>query len=159
MSILLAEIGLMCLPNQWLLRAATFWHTLAALPPGSLYKEMALDACACVSSMSRAIRGRGYDLCIRQDDMDHIDSRSCLPTSRSTGMLSGITWTFALGPVLLRTHACAHTRTGLLGLQVAMLGHFWTCPFPCAACSAYCASEWAATSCPGTLDAGFMCQD
>ena len=32
-------------------------------------------------------------------------------------MLSGISWIFALGPVLLRTHTCAHTRTGLLGLQ------------------------------------------
>ena len=50
-------------------------------------------------------------------------------------MLSGITWTFALGPVLLRTHAYLHKRTALLGLQVAMLGHFCTCPFPCAACS------------------------
>ena len=48
---------------------------------------------------------------------------------------------------------------GLLGLQVAMLGHFWTCPFPRSACSAYCASEWAAPRCPGTLDAGFMCHN
>ena len=31
-SILLAECGLMCLPDQWLLRAATFWNALAALP-------------------------------------------------------------------------------------------------------------------------------
>ena len=44
MSILLAESGLMCLPDQWLLRAATFWNVLAALPPGFLYKWMALDA-------------------------------------------------------------------------------------------------------------------
>ena len=85
--------------------------------------------------------------------------RSCLSTTRSAELLSGMTWAFALGTVLLRTHACAHTRTGLLGLQVAMLGHFRTCPFPCAACSAYYASEWAATSCLGTLDAGFVCQD
>ena len=28
------------------------------------------------------------------------------------------------------THVCAHSRTGMLGLQVPMLGHFWTCPFP-----------------------------
>ena len=71
----LAELGLMCLPDQWLLRAATFWNALAALPPGSLCKQMALNAHwhACASSMSRAIRGTGYDLCIRQDDMHHID--------------------------------------------------------------------------------------
>ena len=36
-SILLAEVGLMCLPYQWLLRAATFWKALAALPPASLH--------------------------------------------------------------------------------------------------------------------------
>ena len=40
-------------------------------------------------------------------------SRSCLPTSGSAGMLSGIFWTFAQGPVLLRPYAY-----GLLGLQV-----------------------------------------
>ena len=34
---------------------------------------MALDARAWVSSMSRVIRGTGYDLCIRQDDMYYID--------------------------------------------------------------------------------------
>ena len=73
MSILLAEFGLMWFPDQWPLRAATFWNALAALPPGSLCKQMALDACAWASSMSRAIRGTGCDLCIRQDDMDHID--------------------------------------------------------------------------------------
>ena len=59
MSILLAEFGLMRLPGQWLLRAPTFWIALAALPPGSLYKQMALDACAWASSMSRAFRGTG----------------------------------------------------------------------------------------------------
>ena len=86
----LAELGLMCLPDQWLLCASTFWNALAALPPGSLCRQMALDACAWVSSMSRAIRGTGYDLCIRQDDMDHIDIQvSCSP-SGSAGMVSGI---------------------------------------------------------------------
>ena len=70
-SILFAAFGLMYLPDQRLLRAAPFWNAHAALPPGSSYKQIALDACA--SSMSRAIRGTGYDLCVRQDDMDHID--------------------------------------------------------------------------------------
>ena len=53
-------------------------------------------------------------------------------------MLSGIIWAFALRPVriLLMTHACPHTSTGLLGLQVTMLGHIRTCLFPCTACSA-----------------------
>ena len=42
-----------------------------------------------------------------------------------------------------------------------MTKRFWTCPFPYAyaACNAYCASKWAATSCPGILDAGFVCQN
>ena len=104
-----------------------------------------------------------YDLCIRQRVCRRmtwitLTRRSCIPTSDSAGMLLGIIWTFAQGTVLLRTYACAHTGTGLLGLQVAMLGHFLTCHFLCAECSAYCASKWAATSCPGTLDAGSMCQ-
>ena len=63
-----------------------------------------------------------------------LTSRSCSTTSGSAGMLSGMNWTFAPGPVLL-THTSVHTRTGLLGQQVAMVGYFWTCPFPCAACS------------------------
>ena len=93
--------------------------------------------------------------------MGHIDIQA---TSGISGKLSGITRTFALGPVLMRTHACAHTRSGLLRLQVTMLGHFWASPFPCAACScaacsAYRASRWAAISCPETLYAGFMCQN
>lgn len=37
------------------------------------------------------------------------------------GLLSGITGTLALRPVLMRTHDCAHTRMGLLGLRIAML--------------------------------------
>ena len=56
-KILTPEMYLMCLPNQWLLRAATGWNALATVPPASLYRQMALDACAWASSMSRAIRG------------------------------------------------------------------------------------------------------
>jgi hypothetical protein len=44
--------------------------------------------------------------------------------SGSAGMLFGMSWTLALGPVLLRTDACAHTKGDLLGLQVAMLDIF-----------------------------------
>ena len=50
-----------------------------------------------------------------------LTSRSCLPTSGSAGMLSGMTWTLVLGFVLLRTHARAQTSTGLLGLQVLQI--------------------------------------
>ena len=154
-SILLAECGLMCLPDQWLLCAATLWNAHAARPPGSIQKQMALDACA--SSMSRAIRVTWFDL--GGVTWIILTFRCCLPTSGSAGMLFGVSWTFARGPVLLGTHVCAHTRNALLGLQVAMLCHRWsgsdrTCP-PCAACSACCASVWAATSCPGK----FVCQD
>ena len=72
-SILLAELGLMCLPDQWLLRAATFWNALAALPPTSIYQRMALDASAWAKGVSSAIRRTGYHLPISQGDMIHID--------------------------------------------------------------------------------------
>ena len=156
-SIPLAEFGLMPLPDQWLLRAATFWNGIVALPPTSLYKKMALDACTLVCRRRSGVQGM-----ISVSDKVlwiTLTSRSCLPTLGSAGMLFGMIWTFALGPVLLRNHVSARTRTGLLGLWAATLGHFWTCPFPCAACSACCASGWAATSCPRTQDAGFVCQD
>ena len=72
-SILLAEFGLMCLPAQWLLRAATFWNALAALPPTPVYRKMALNASAWATSVSSAIRGTGYHLPISQGGMVHID--------------------------------------------------------------------------------------
>ena len=50
-----------------------------------------------------------------------VTSRSCLRMSGSAGMLSGKFWTFAQGPVLTGTPACADIKTGLLGLQTAML--------------------------------------
>ena len=158
-SILLAEFGLMPLPDQWLLRTATFWNAIVALPPTSLYKKMALDACTWAACVSKAVRGTGYDFSIRQGALAHIDLQVLSSHLRRAGMLFGIIWTSALGPVLLRNHVSARTRTGLLGLRVATLGHFWTCPFPGAACSACCALGWAATSCPTTQDAGFVCRD
>ena len=63
----------MCLPDQWLLRAATFWNALAALPPTSMYKRMALNASALAKGVSSAIRRTGYHLPISQGDMVHID--------------------------------------------------------------------------------------
>ena len=52
--------------------------------------------------MSRAIRGTGYDLCSRQDDMDLIDIQVLSSHPRQRRLLSGITWIFALGPLPLR---------------------------------------------------------
>ena len=72
-SILLAEFGLMPLQDQWLLRAATFWNAIVALPPTSLYKKMALDACTWAACVSKAVRGTGYDFSIRQGALAHID--------------------------------------------------------------------------------------
>ena len=133
LSILLAEFGLMCLPDQWLLRAATFWNALAALPPTSLYKRMDLDASPWAKGVSSAVRRTGYHLPISQGDMVHIDIRVLSAHLRQCRDAVWEIWTFALGPVLPGTPACAHIKTGRLGLQTAMLGHFWTCPFPCAA--------------------------
>ena len=86
----------MCVSDQWLLRAATFWNALAALPPGSSYKQMALNAWAWASIMSRAIRGAGYELCIRQDDIDHIDIQ--VLSSHLRWRRDAVWDTFALGP-------------------------------------------------------------
>ena len=87
-GILLAELGLKSLQHAWLLRCAKFWNNLAGKPAGTMYKLIALagllhaDGCtaAVVSSrrnwawsMFRAIRGTGYELGIRVDDMDVID--------------------------------------------------------------------------------------
>ena len=81
-DILLAELGLKSLQHVWLLRAAKFWNKLTGRPAGTMYKLIALDCCtaAVVSScpnwawsMCRAIRGTGYELGIRVDDMDVID--------------------------------------------------------------------------------------
>ena len=67
--ILLAEFGIKSLPDQWLLRAAGFWNSLASLPVGNVFRHVALDACsAAISqdhrnwahSMFKAIRGIGY---------------------------------------------------------------------------------------------------
>ena len=126
MSIFLAEFGPAVDPRSVALRAATFWNALAALPPGSLYKQMALAGpLVCPSQLG--VQGM---ICVTgRMTWITLTSRSCFPTSGSAGMLFGIIWIFALESDLLKTHACAHTRTGLLGLQVAMLGHFWICPF------------------------------
>ena len=72
-SILLAEFSLMCLPDQWLLRAATSWNALAALPPTSIYRKMALNASSWATSVSSAIRGTGYHLPLSHGDMVHVD--------------------------------------------------------------------------------------
>ena len=80
-SVLLAEFGLRSMPDQWLLRAAGFWNSLAALPQANVFRRIALDACtAAISSncrnwahsMFRAVRGTGYQLNIRCDDLDKI---------------------------------------------------------------------------------------
>ena len=90
MSILLAEFSMKCFPDQWLSRAATFWNALAALPPGSLHKQTALNAsrgplvCPAQSGVQGMICVSGRMTWIT------VPSRSCLSTSGSAGMLSGI---------------------------------------------------------------------
>ena len=44
-AILLAELGLQALSDEWLLRAAEFSNSLAALPPEDFHRCMALDSC------------------------------------------------------------------------------------------------------------------
>jgi hypothetical protein len=89
-----------------------------------------------------------------------LPSRSCAPTSYSAGMLSAKILTFALGPVRLRKRGTtARTRTDLLGLPAALLGHFWISYFLCVARTESWVSERAATSCPGTQDFGFVFPD
>ena len=131
----------------------------------SVHHKSGTDDDISEAAMSRYKKhGTGYDLSIRRDNMDHVDVQvlsSHLRQRRNTvwDNLDISPRTSPSESVILRPHARARTRTGLLGLQTAMLGHFWTCLFPCTACSACCASGWAATSYPETPDAGFMCQD
>ena len=103
-SMLLAELGLMCLPDQWLLRAATSCNALAALPPTSVYKKMALDASVWAKGVSSAIRRTGYHLPVSQGDMIHIDVQVLSAHLRQRRKIL----TSALGPVLPGTPACAH---------------------------------------------------
>ena len=83
-AILLAELGLQALSDEWLLRAGNFWNNLAALPLDNIYRCMALDSCRSAigprnrrknwaGSMYRAVIDTGYQLAIRLDDMDAID--------------------------------------------------------------------------------------
>ena len=99
--ILLAEFGIKSLPDQWLLRAAGFWNSLASLPIGNVSRHVALDACsAAISqdhrnwahSMFKAIRGIGYQLNIRCDDLDHIDmsALSLMLTQRRDAVWDGL---------------------------------------------------------------------
>ena len=70
-AILLAELGLQALSDEWLLGAAKFWNNLAALPPDNINRCMALDFCKSAigprnrrknwaGSMYRAIIDTGY---------------------------------------------------------------------------------------------------
>ena len=49
--ILLAELGLKSMPDQWILLAAGFWNSLASLPAGNVFRHVAparqpsIDAC------------------------------------------------------------------------------------------------------------------
>ena len=90
-AILLAELGLQALSDEWLLRAAKFWNNLAALPPDNIHRCMALDSCKSAigprnrrknwaGSMYRAIIDTGYQLAIRLDD----DTRRISQGSRKT---------------------------------------------------------------------------
>ena len=83
-AILLAELGLQALSDEWLLRAAKFWNNLAALPPENVHRCMALDSCKSAigprnrrknwaGSMYRDVINTGYQLAIRLDDMHAID--------------------------------------------------------------------------------------
>ena len=81
-AILLTELESRALPDLWMIRAAKFWNSLAALPPCHLYKRIAMHAChsAVTSSvrnwawsMFRKVRDLGYDMNIRIDAMDILD--------------------------------------------------------------------------------------
>ena len=158
-SILLAEFGLMCLPDQWLLREATFWNALAPCHLHPYTKRWLWIPPPGPRVCPTQLHVQGITFLPARATWFTLTSRSCLHTSGSAGMLSGKILTSALGPVLPGTPLCAHIETGLLGLQTAMLGHFWTCPCPRAACTASCASGWAATSYRGIQDACLACQD
>ena len=117
------------------------------------------DGSGWASSMSLAIMGPGYDLCNRQDDMDHIDIQVLFShlRQRRDAVWDNLNICPRTCPIE-DSHLCTY-KNWFARPAGRHARSFLTFPFPCAACSAYCASEWAATSCPGTLDAGFVCQD
>ena len=99
--LLLAELGLKSLPDQCLMRAAGFWNSLASLPRGNVFRHIALDACsAAISqghrklahSMFQAIRGIGYQLVIKCDNLDQIDipALSLMLTQRRNAIWDGL---------------------------------------------------------------------
>jgi hypothetical protein len=102
-AILLVELGIKALPYKWLHRAAKFWNNLAALPPGSIYRCMALESCQSAigpqdsrnnwtGSMYSIILGTSYQPGIRMDDMDVIDitALNCFITQQREAVLTGL---------------------------------------------------------------------
>ena len=64
------------------MRTAGFWNSLASLPIGNVFQHIALDACLAAifqghrnwaHSMFRAVRGIGYQLVIKCDNLYQID--------------------------------------------------------------------------------------
>ena len=164
MSILLAETGLMPLPDQWLLHAATFLNAIAVLPPTSLYRKMALDACTWAACVSKAVRGTGYDPSIRQGAMDHHDVDLQVLSSHLRQRKDAVWECLNICPRTcpteksrLCTYKSWFARPAGRHARSLSLEGFWTCLFH--ACSPCCASGWAVTSCPRTQDAGFVFQD
>ena len=53
LPVLLAELGLKSIQDDWPLFAAMFWNSVAARPPDDIYKRMALDSCASAVARNR----------------------------------------------------------------------------------------------------------
>ena len=102
-AILLAELGIKALSDDWLLRAAKFWNNLAARPTQNIYRCMALDSCRSAigprnrrknwaGSIYRAVIDAGYQMTIRMDDMSVADIgsfRMCI-TQRRDAVWAGL---------------------------------------------------------------------
>ena len=155
-AILLAELGLQALSDEWLLRAAKFWNNLAALPLDNIYRCMALDSCRSAigprnrrknwaGSMYRAVIDTGYQLAVRLNDMDAIDITALrhFITQRCDAVWEGL-------DVCLRTCPSARARLCIYAAWFArpltiMLGHCWTFPWVLEVCKLFSGSEWVYT--------------
>ena len=102
-ALLLAEVGIKALSDEWLLRAAKFWNNLAARPTQDIFCCMALDSCrsaigsrnrrkSWAGSMHRAVIDAGYQITIILDDIITIDIeflRMCI-THRRDAVRAGL---------------------------------------------------------------------
>ena len=124
-AILFRELGQRPLEHAWWRRIVQFWNALAALPPGHLYRQIAIDSWRDAtthkvknwsSALHAGLRSIGYQFPTRSQDIITVDLPALVQ------LLDGGLWRvwysyqFALGHARLQMPRSAHMTSGLLGL-------------------------------------------